>query len=215
MPFRSRWLAVALVLVCSGAAGNVRGQDSTLARIKKDGVIRWGADPSGGAPFVFNDPNNPTKIIGFEVEIAQELARHMGVRAELATNAWDSLIPSLNSRRVDIVINGLEVNEQRAEQVNFSVPYFKYVQQLTIRAADRERYHTLDDLKGKPISVLNATASVDVLKQNGWTDDLIIQFDDSLKPYDALKARRVEGALCESIIAKYYAGGDAELLNLP
>src|SRR5947209_5321776 len=88
-------------------------QPTTLARIKQEGVLRWGADPSGGAPFAFNDPSDPDQVIGFEVEIVAGLAKHLGVRPELVKGDWDSLIPSLKARRIDLVINGFEITAKR------------------------------------------------------------------------------------------------------
>src|SRR5262249_51842512 len=153
---------------------------STLERIKREGVLRWGADSSGGAPFAFNDPADPNKVIGFEVEIAAGLARRLGVRPELVKGDWEALIPSLNARPIDLAINGLEITPRRKERVHFSVPYFQYAQQLTVRAPDRERYRSLADLKGKVVSVLNGSASLDVLRREGWPDRDILQLDDSL-----------------------------------
>jgi len=187
----------------------------TLARIKKQGVLRWGADPNGGAPFCFTDPADPQKVVGFEVELVERLAQDLGVKAELVQGDWDALPGSLQAGRIDMLLNGLEVTPQRAETFALSVPYFEFVQQITIRAGDRGRYTNLNDLKGKQIAVLNGSASVTVLKAKGWTEDLIVPFDDSLKPIEALKDRRVEAVLSESIIARYYAGFDEQVFNIP
>jgi polar amino acid transport system substrate-binding protein len=138
----------------------------------------------------------------------------MGVKPQLVRRDWEALIPELQARRIDLVLNGLEVNEERAKVVAFSTPYFQYVQQVTVRARDADRYPDLKSLQGHKIAVLNGSAAVDVLKAKGWTDDLLVQTDDSLKPFDMLKVGRVDGVVCESIIAHYYADGDDQLLNL-
>lgn len=177
--------------------------------------MRWGADPSGGAPFCFADPTNPARYVGFEVELVERLARRMQVRPELVIGDWTSLVPTLQAGRIDLVLNGMEVNEERAKQVSFTTPYFQFIQQATIRAEDTQKYPTVNSLKGEKIGVLNGSASISALKDRGWTDDLLIEFDDSLKPYEALKAGRVEAVVCESIIANYYAGHDVEMLILP
>jgi polar amino acid transport system substrate-binding protein len=187
----------------------------TLARIKAEGVLRWGADPSGGAPFCFNDPYDPGDVVGFEVELVQRLAQHMGVKVELVSGDWNALIPELESGRLDMVLNGLEITPLRAEKIAFTVPYFQYAQQITIRADDVDKYHNLTDLKGKKIAVLNGSAAVEAILSRGWPGNLIIQYDDSLKPFDAIKAERVEAVVGESIIAAYYAGSDNKLVNLP
>ena len=50
--------------------------------------LRWGADPSGGAPYVFNDPNHPDQYIGYEKEIVEALAAAMGRKAEFVPSDW-------------------------------------------------------------------------------------------------------------------------------
>jgi len=207
------WLVGVAVLAAPAA---VRAETS-LERIKRTGVLRWGADPNGGAPFVFNDPNDPDKYIGFEVEIAEALARRLGVRAELVARDWSTaLIPSLTQRRdLDLVLNGLEITPERARVVRFTTPYFVYVQQLTVRADDRGRVRTLADLKGERIGILSGSASRRVLEDAGWSDNLIDEQDDSIKPYDQLRSGRVRAVLAESIIARYYAGRDRKLYNVP
>jgi len=206
-----------LVLAFLGVSGRLPAAEGqgTLARIRHTGVLRWGADPSGGAPFCFTNPNKPAETVGFEVELIERLARRMNLRPELEIGDWNSLVPSLEAGRIDVVLNGLEVNEERERQVAFTVPYFRFVQQATIRASDANKYPDVNALKGKKIAVLNGSASIDALKSRGWSEKLLVEFDDSLKPYEALKAGRVEGVVCESIIASYYAGDDADLLNLP
>lgn len=198
-------------LVVSGHAA----EETTLQRVRRTGELRWGADPSGGEPFVFTDPANPKREIGFEVEMVERIAGHLGVTAKLVPSDWAALPDSLIARRVDLIVNGLEVNAERARQVWFTVPYFRYRQQLTVRRGDRERYRTLEDLKGKPVAVLNGSAGVEVLKEAGWPDRLIVQLDDSLKPYEAVQAKRAEAALAESIIAAAYRARFEDLVSQP
>jgi polar amino acid transport system substrate-binding protein len=207
----ARLLAITFLL---GLTGFLHADD-TLARIKREGVLRWGADPTGGAPFVYQDKKQSDKIIGFEVELVEQLARKMGVRAELVAGQWESLIPNLQSGRIDVVLNGLEINRKRAGSIRFTTPYFIYEQQLTIREADRDRYRSLDDLKGKKIAVLGSSASVDVLKNRGWTDDLILEYQDSDTPYQEVKDKRADAAMAEWIITDFYTRDIEGLYNLP
>jgi polar amino acid transport system substrate-binding protein len=188
---------------------------TSLRRIQDAGVLRWGVDPAGGAPFAMPDPRDPRRLVGFEIELVERLAQHLGVRSEPVPGDWLALVDNLRARRVDLALNGIEVGPQRAAVVDFTVPYYRYGQQLTIRAADRERFRSLADLAGRRISVLNGSASVDVLRAAGWSEDRIAQYDDSLAPYVELANGRVDGSLAESIIAGYYAAGVPGLYRLP
>jgi polar amino acid transport system substrate-binding protein len=207
--------------LCSVTPLAAAEKETTLERIKREGILRWGADPSGGAPFVFYDPNDPNKVIGFEFdlipEIATRLARRLGIERlepRLEKGAWDTLTNNLKAGRTDLVVNGIEITQDHAREVRLSTPYYIFEQQLTVRAEDAGRIAGLDDLKGRKIAILSGSAADRVLKQAGWTDNLILKYDDSLTPYEEVKLKRVDAALAEGIIADYYAGKDEQLHNV-
>jgi polar amino acid transport system substrate-binding protein len=181
------------------------GSDASLQNVKSAGVIKWGADDSGGAPFVFTNPDDPSKIIGFEVDIMEKVAEHMGVKQEIVKGQWDTLPANLLAGRSDIVMNGLEINEERKKKVGFSKPYFLYEQQLAIRSADKDKYKSLADLKGKKIGTLSGAEANNVLKAAGFTEDQIVPHDDSYTPYRNLELERVDAVLQENVIANHYA----------
>ncbi|MCE2881961.1 MAG: ABC transporter substrate-binding protein/permease [Planctomycetaceae bacterium] len=173
--------------------------------------LRWGADPSGGAPFAFFDPDDPSRVIGFGVDIMEEVARRLGRTLELHRADWLALYDSLEAGRCDVLMNGFEVTEERAAVARFSVPYFAFGQQIVVRAGEAGAVRTLGDLAGRRVAVLNGSASVDVLREAGFDDARILQYDDSLAPYTEVALGRADAALAESIIAAYYAGADARL----
>ena len=82
---------------------------SAIEKIKERGVLLWGSDSEGGAPYVFPDPKEPSRLIGFEVDIVEAIAKQLGVRARLVQTAWDSLIPALERGDYDMAMNGLEI----------------------------------------------------------------------------------------------------------
>jgi len=202
-----RTLAPLLILVATMGAT----ADDGLSRLRAAGIMRWGCDISGAAPFTFPDPSNPDRIIGFEVEIAEELARRLGVRAERFSADWLALIDALEADRCDLLINGFEVTADRERVVAFSKPYFRYTQQLVVRAEDRDRFASLTDLQGHPVAVLNGSASIDSLRSAGVPASLIVQYDDSLAPFTETVLGRVDACLQESLIARFYAGHDPRL----
>jgi polar amino acid transport system substrate-binding protein len=211
-------LAVALIYGCGeqGAKPSSSGDPSKqgsaadsgdlLASIKKAGVIKWGADDSGGAPFVYDDPKDPDKVIGFEVDVMEKLAAHMGVKQELVKLKWESHIQNLTRKSCDIVVNGWEITDERKKSVSFSTPYYVYEQQITVRAADKDKYKSLDDLKDKKIGTLGGAEAENVLKRAGFKEDQIVSHEDSMTPYKNLEIGRVDAVLQEALIADFYAG---------
>ena len=93
---RTRTLAaplLGLTLVLAACSSSEHG--GALARIKQRGELTWGADLQGGEPYVWEDPANPNHIVGFEVDIADAIARRLGVRARFVQYNWSNLVPSL------------------------------------------------------------------------------------------------------------------------
>src|SRR4051812_37594358 len=86
----------------------------------------WAADAEGGAPYVFCDPNNPDRHIGFEVELAAELERELGRKIEFKQYDFKNLFLGLDKGDFDFAMNGLEVTPDRQERVRFSRPYYVY-----------------------------------------------------------------------------------------
>ena len=93
---------------------------STIETIKARGVLLWGCDISGGAPLAFVDPKDPSKLLGFEAEITEAIARELGVRSQVVQTDWDSLVPSLERGNYDMAMNGLEVTPERQKRVLLS-----------------------------------------------------------------------------------------------
>src|SRR5688572_13701494 len=80
----------------SGTTGSATASaGAAMARIRAAGTLRWGADTQGGEPHVYPDPADPSRVIGFEVDLAGAIARELGVRAEFVQNDWVNLVPSL------------------------------------------------------------------------------------------------------------------------
>src|SRR5262249_43717289 len=133
---RARLLACVCVTAVAALTGCARPPESGLERVRRAGVLRWGGDQQGGEPYAYEDPTRPGHLVGFEVELAEALARALGVRAEFVQNDWSTLVPSLERGTFDVVLNGLEVTPARAGRIDFSRPYFVFDERLVTRAAD-------------------------------------------------------------------------------
>src|SRR2546421_6485312 len=126
--------------------------------------LRWGADPSGGAPYVFNDPNHPDQYIGYEKEMVDALAEAMGRKPEFVPSDWETLVSALQRHSFDIIVNGLEPTADRAQQILFSKPYYIFQLQLTVRVDDN-RINSIDDCKNRTVGTLANTAASRILEQ--------------------------------------------------
>ncbi|MDX9714177.1 MAG: ABC transporter substrate-binding protein/permease [Dissulfurispiraceae bacterium] len=194
---------LALYLVTGG-----RQHTDALSLIKERGYLLWGADAEGGAPYIFPDPVNPSKMMGFEVDIADAIARELGVRAKHIQNAWDSLIPALERGDTDIAMNGIEITEQRESRIIFTAPYYIYSEQLVVRSDDMST-HNLQDLKGKKAGTLSGTAAQTILEKE--TGIIVKIYPGQVEPYEDLALGRINGVLLDLPIAAYYAKPNPKL----
>ncbi len=201
-----RFLKFFLLLAGIGAIIYVsapsRPKESTLQRIRKRGYLLWGSDAEGGAPYVFPDPKNPSRLIGFEVDLAGAIARQLGVKAVQSQNAWDSLIPALERGDFDFAMNGIEITKTRMKRVLFSAPYYVYTEQLVVRRGDSS-IKSVADLKGKKVGTLSGTVAQDILMGMGGVNVKI--YSGQVEPYQDLALGRLDAVLLDLPIAAYYA----------
>ncbi len=166
----------------------------------------WGADPDGGIPYVFADPDNPAKMIGVEVDLAEALSRELGRPIQFQKRAFDSLISDVERGDIDLAMNGLEIVPKYLDRVRFTKPYYLYQLQLAVKADSA--LHSLDDIKAKKLAVgtLGATAAAQLLEAQKIA---CVTYDDQDGPYKDLSlGRRVDGVLLDLPAALYYAAPD-------
>jgi polar amino acid transport system substrate-binding protein len=180
----------------------------SLDNIQKRGVLLWGADAEGGAPYVYPDPQNPGTLIGFEYDLADALAARLGVKARMVQNQWDQLIPALERGNFDIILNGLEITRENRQRIEMSQPYFVYAQQIVTRR-DSSGMERVEDLHGKTVGVLASSVAERILeKQTGIELKIYPGNVESLRD---LKAKRLQAVLLDLPIALHYARPDPEL----
>lgn len=196
-------LAVSVLL----APGPAAAASATLDRIKARGVLLWGSDSEGGAPYVFPDPRDPSKLVGFELDIAEAVAKRMGVRARLVQTAWDSLIPALERGDYDLAMNGLEIIPERLDRVLMSRPYYVYTLQLMVRKDD-DRIGGIRDLRGKTVGTLAGAVAHDLLASIGGVD---IRSYSAAWPYEDLALGRLDAVFLDTPITVYYGKPDRRL----
>ncbi len=172
-------------------------------------AIRVGIDAEGGAPYTFYDPDEPSTLVGFEVEIAREVARRAGAQAVFVQNAWDALIPGLDRGDYDVALGGIEVTPDRAPLVEFSRPYYVFQEELTVRAGE-DRIRALADLRGRRAGTLSGSLARQMLEAVGGVE--IVTYPDVLEPYRDLLIRRVDAVLLDVPVALYYGRAEGTLV---
>lgn len=194
-------MRIRLALLVAGALLLSCGErESTLERVQRTGVLRWGADTQGGEPYVFEDADEPGRLVGFELELAEAVARELGVRAELVQQDWSSLVPGLERGTFDVAMNGLEVTPARAGAVLFTRPYFVFRAQLVVRRGET-RVRDLESARGRRVGTLASSMSWDLLRSSGA---VVVTYEGVEEPYADLAAGRLDAVLLDDIIASRY-----------
>jgi cystine transport system substrate-binding protein len=118
---------------------------SALDQVKSAGALRVGTEGTY-APFTFHDESGA--LVGFDVEIAQEIAKRIGVKAEFVEGPWDGLIAGIDANRYDVVINQVGITDARKEKYDFSEPYIASKAALIVKG-DNADITSFEGLKGK------------------------------------------------------------------
>ncbi len=161
---RSVWMKGWIVLVVVACfAPFAMGADvelakkSTLEKIQKAGEIRVGFE-AGYMPFEMTDKNG--NFVGFDIDMAKEMAKAMGVKFVPVNTAWDGIIPSLITQKFDIIMSGMTVTQERNLKVNFADPYIIVGQTILIDKKHEgtvKSYRDLNDAKFVVTSKLGTT----------------------------------------------------------
>ncbi len=175
---------------------------ASSARAQPASELRWGGDHEGGAPFVEADPDDPTRLVGFDVEIAELIARGLGRTPRFVFVAFPSIDQSVARGDFDIGLSGIEDTPARRAALAVTIPYYEFREVLTVREADRARYRRLEDLRGRRVATLAGTLAYDLLLEAEQSMGVRpVSYDDDVHPYSDLQLGRVDAVLLDNVIA--------------
>lgn len=204
--------ACLLILAAAAACPAVRANaGEAWEKVRSSGELRWGADVNGGAPYVFRDDADPNKIVGFEVEIMRAIANRLGVKERLVIVPWDQLVPALLRDDYDVVFNGLEITKDRLASISFTVPYYFFSEQITVRNGAKA-FETLEDLRGHRVGALSATLAQRMMEQDGRIN--VVPYPSPVEVYKDLEIGRIDAALQDFPIAIWYVTPNPNLRNV-
>src|SRR5688500_4468058 len=176
--------------------------------------LRWGGDAEGGAPFVEADPRDPSRLVGFDVEIAQLLAGGLGRVARFVQVGFTSLDAAAARGDFDIGLSGIEDSPARRSRLALTIPYYEFREVLTVREADGARFRTLAELSGRRVATLGATLAYDLLVKAQEEHGVVpVTYEDDVHPYSDLAVGRVDAVLLDYVLAERGASRNPGLVN--
>lgn len=192
-------LCVSALTACSQSSGQTSSPSSSnpvqteaptdlLTQIQERGEIVVAMEGTW-APWTYHDEDD--QLVGYDVEVAQNIAQRLGVEARFAEGEWDGLLAGLDSGRYDIMVNGVDIDEARSEKYDFSTPY-AYNRTAVIVSGDNDSIQSMEDLNGKSTAnTLNSTYA-NVAESYGAE---VTGVDDFIQTIELLNSGRIDATL--------------------
>lgn len=169
-------LAVFMLASVLTMAVSAKGSDDLLETIQERGTIIVGLE-GDWAPWSYVDEND--ELTGYDVEVAKAIADKLGVEIQIVPGEWDGLFAGMDAGRYDMVVNGVEVTEERADKYDFSTPY-AYIRTALIVKGDNDSIKTFEDLKGKKTANSIASTYMNLAESYGATCYGVSTLDETL-----------------------------------
>ncbi|MDR2720798.1 MAG: transporter substrate-binding domain-containing protein, partial [Puniceicoccales bacterium] len=160
--------------------------------------LRWAADTESGAPSVFYDKNN--QLVGFEKEIIEAICEQLGKTPVFCQNDWAWLIPGLNQRLYDAVVEGLFRSEENKDAVLFSIPYYVCQLSLAVRE-DEEVIKSIKECEFKKVGTLCSSKPKIVLSK--YKNITVLDYPAEHGAFSDLKNGRTDAVLVDYPAAMY------------
>ncbi len=192
-------LTAVLMLVCCSAA---LAEDTGLADVLAKGTFVMGFDeaypPMG---FVGEDGTH----VGFDIDLANEVTKRLGVELVLQPISWDAKELELSGKNIDCIWSGLTITPDRQEQMLFTMPYLANEQIMVVRSDSG--IASMADVAGKTLGTQAGSSSVDVLDANPELKDSLGEIalsDDFVAALMDLRLGGIDVLLIDSVVGNYY-----------
>lgn len=179
-------LAIAASALPSAAAAD------ELETVKAAGEFKF-ANSGAYPPFSFVDTSN--QVVGFDIDIGNEIAKRLGVKGVAISTAWDGIIAGLLAGKYDSIIGSMTITPEREKAVDFVGPYYRSGRGIFV-AADSS-IQSIDELKDKTIGVtLGETHEKWARDRGGWE---IRTYKGLPELFLELKSGRLDAIVVDSI----------------
>ncbi|MBT9830545.1 ABC transporter substrate-binding protein [Clostridium baratii] len=138
---------------------------TALTEIKDKGELVVGLS-ADYAPYEFYTMVDGKKtIVGFDVELAKEIAKDLGVKLTLKEMKFDALLGALPAGQIDMIISGMNPDEERAKVIDFSDIYYTAQHGVLVNKKDLDKYKSVEDLKSARVGAQMGSTQADIVKE--------------------------------------------------
>ncbi|WP_299088124.1 transporter substrate-binding domain-containing protein [uncultured Metabacillus sp.] len=199
---------IGLLAACGTNANEA--ENSTSGAGNADKKVLKMATSADYPPFEYIDTAQGSDIIGFDIDLAKALAEKTGYELEIQDMDFNSLIPALQAKQIDLVLSGMTPTPERAENVDFSDVYYT-ANHMIVSLKDNE-IKSIEELDGKTIGVQLGSIQEDKAKE--ISEKVNIKIENRNKISDLiqeLKSGRIDAAIIEDLVANGYTEKDKDL----
>lgn len=198
----------------ASAAPASPAKETKLDQIKKAGVLVIGTEALY-PPYEFHAViDGKDTIVGFDIDLANAIAKELGVQLKIVDMAFDGIIPALQAGQIDIAIAAISPTDERKKVVAFSDIYYAATQNCLIRVADKDKYPTIDSLEGKKIGAQLGALQETIAKEQ-IKNSKVLALDKVPTLVQELKSKNIEAVICEGPVAEGFVRKNADLMITP
>ena len=197
--------AGAMVFAFAGCSGDKKdsssttGEDVSLQKVLDSGKLVLGLDATFKPMGYTNDKD---EIVGFDIDVAEEVCKRMGVKLVKESINWETKEQDLNAGRIDCIWNGMSVSPSRAEEMYLSEPYMKNSMVFVVPVDSDAK--TMDDLSKKVIGVQNGSTAQDILNASDIADTITEQaMPTNIEALQQMELGLVDAVFLDSVVANY------------
>jgi polar amino acid transport system substrate-binding protein len=195
--------ALSFVLAACAATGAQTAGPASTAPAPAGKILRWAGDAEGGAPYVEADPADPSRVVGFDVEVADLIAAGLGRSSRFIEIAFASIDQSIGRGDADIGLSGIEDTSAHRSNFAVTVPSYRFREVLSVRDADARRIRSLADLRGRRVGTLGGTIAYEILLKAERDYGLVaVSYEDDVHPYSDLIIGRIDAVLLDNVLAE-------------
>ena len=197
------WMMLITVMISTMVMTGCGSKDKVgIEGIRDRGKMIVGLDDSF-PPMGFRDENN--EIVGFDIDLAREVANYIGVDVEFKPVVWETIGMSLNNNDIDMVWNGCTITDARKKEMDFSTPYLNNKQILVV--GPDSPIKNKSDLAGKIVALQLGSSSQEALEKDTQVMESLKEvrkFENNVDALMDLKVGRVDAVIVDLVVGRYY-----------
>ena len=204
--------AITALLALAVSLPALASETPNLDKINEGGSLRVGM--STFVPWAMR--NKQGDLVGFEIDVAKRLAEDSGWKVEFVPTAWDGIIPSLLSKKFDVIIGGMSITEARAKSVLFTEPYSHSGVQLAANKELAEGFTQISDFDSRRVKIAARRGAFTVqVARETFPKAKVLQFDDDAQAFQEVLNGNAHAVIASSPKPEHETIKNADTLFIP